>query len=236
MAIDTYKITRGETNIEVPHKHSSIIVPYKIFGPGNYVKVQKQIEDSPLNIKPSTMEGLSSLVYAAFFLDRNGKEQEFNSIKKLMKDALLWGFTVIGYVPGEGAFIQDKSEIKDGRLYMDLDNLDNLKNDPNVRFVPFGSYKTGFMTPSELSENKFVISLAGEEGAEKLAKVADNHERKKAYLGVFRSVDTPRIQVSALDSRWSIDSRLDVCGYDHGGGSGYAFGELNKLAKPAAKK
>ena len=96
-------------------------------------------------------------------------------------------------------------------------------NSPEVRFVPFG-YQTESMSSLELSKNPYIIALAGEDGAEKLAEVADKHS-KKPYLWSFNSVSQPETRVSALYSYWDLGSRLFVDGYDRGGNRyGGAFG------------
>src|SRR3989344_1735877 len=97
------------------------------------------------------------------------------------------------------------------------------EGDEGVIYVPFG-FKTGEMTPLELAKNAYVKALAGAEGAEKLAEVADKY-KKNPYLWSFESVERPLTRVSALVSGWVLDYRLCV-----GGGSdgdyrdGYAFG------------
>ena len=113
---------------------------------------------------------------------------------------MLWAFTGTLYVPKEGAFIQDDPEIRDGMLFMDKDGLEQKLNakDPSVRHVPFG-YKVGEMSPLELAKNPYAIGLAGEEGAEQLARIADKYS-SRPYLWSFESVGGNETRVSALNS------------------------------------
>ena len=84
------------------------------------------------------------------------------------------------------------------------------------------------MTSLELSKNKYVQGLLGEEGAEKLAEVSDKHKRKPNLYG-FKSVDENLTRVSALGSTWDFGSGLDVDGYSLGDDRyGYALGVSNK--------
>ena len=111
-------------------------------------------------------------------------------------------FTGTLYVPDKGAYVQDNPQIKDGMPFMvESELVKKLEdNDPTVRHAPFG-FKTRAMTPIQLARNPYVIALAGEEGAEKLAQVANKH-KKKSYLWSFNSVDSPIIRVSAFGSSW----------------------------------
>ena len=79
------------------------------------------------------------------------------------------------------------------------------------------------MSSSELAKNPCVIGLAGEEGAEKLARIADK-DSDKPYLWSFESVDENKTRVSSLDSG-CLDLRLYYLG---GSGYGRAFGVLEK--------
>lgn len=119
-----------------------------------------------------------------------------------MNDAWFWMFNAIKYVPNEGAFIQ--------------------KPDKEI-FVPF-RYKLGEQSSLELSKNKFVIGLFGEEGAEKIARVADQYQNKP-YLYSFENVDKEIVKKSALDDVWDFGSRLVVGNYSWSDNSdGHSFG------------
>ena len=217
------RVKEGRTELTVEHNKEDLTFIHPYFGPNTYANVQELIEKAELN-KP-TMAETASLVYSAF----NSDDKYSLEIQKLLKEKWLWAFTGILYVPSKGAYIQDIPEIKKGRPYMnESDLVKKLEaSDPNVRFVPFG-FKTEKMSPQELAKNQFVIALAGEEGAEKLAKVADNF-KDQPYLGSFKSVDETITRVSALYSDWDSGRRLDVDGDFHGDGwYGYAFGYTPK--------
>ena len=142
-----------------------------------------------------------------------------------MKNRWLWAFTGTLHVPNEGAYIQDDPIIKDGVFSIDKSNLVQKleQNDQSVRFVPFG-FNIESMSSLELAKNPYVIGLAGEEGADKLAQVADKF-KGNPYLWSFKSVSEPLAGVSALDSSWDVVLRLDVSGDDHGyDRNGYGFG------------
>lgn len=212
------------TKLFVPHSGGELTFSYPAYGLGTYANVGLAIKRDKLS-RP-TMAESASLVHAAFNSptdDRYRKE-----IKDILSQVWLWGFTGTLYVPKEGAFIQDDPEIRQGMPFMDKDGLEQKLNakDPNVRFVPFG-YKVGEMSPLELAKNPYIIGLAGEEGAEKLAKVAEAF-KLYPYLWSFDSVDKPQTRVSALYS-WDLDQRLVVDGdYLGDGRGGRAFGVLDK--------
>jgi len=202
-------IRRGKFNLD------------KVYGPGDYIKVGKNIEKDGL-LRP-TMAETSSLVHAVFFdkLD----EKYSSKIKEMMKMRYLWTFTAILYVPNKGAYIQDAPETLDNMLYMEESDLVKKlqRNDKSVRFVPFG-YKVEYMTPKELGKNKFVIGLAGREGAEKLAEAAGKH-KDNPYLWSFKSVNEHKTRVSTVDSTWNLENGgLIVDGDDHSERVGSAFG------------
>ena len=141
-----------------------------------------------------------------------------------MKDGRLWAFTGSLYFP-KGAYVQNNPETRDGMPFMEeSDLIKRLEaNDTSVRFVPFG-YETREMTSLKLAKNPYVIALAGEEGAEKLAEVADKHKKHMPCLSSFDSVDKPLTRVSVLSSVWNFGRRLFVGDYRGNVSGGYAFG------------
>jgi hypothetical protein len=175
-----------------------------------------------------TMADTADLVHTAY----NSNDKYSNEIKGIMKDGFFYVFNGNLYIPNRGVYIQDNPQLTNGRVFMDSSELERKieAKDPSVRFVPFG-FKTGEMTPMELGRNSFVIGLAGEEGAEKLAEVADTYKRRP-YLYSFESVDEPITRVSALIDDWGVDLGLGVDG-DNGGDyrDGRAFGVRNVGAK-----
>jgi hypothetical protein len=231
-----YKITRmkdRKAEIEIPHEKSRITFLSPAIGPDNYAKVQEAITHKGLI--PPTMAQTSSLIYAA---NKNHNEDEFSEIFDKLDDSysgqvegclkfVIWGYTGILYVPNEGAYIQDNPLIKKGRVSMNRSKLVKKleANDKSVRFVPFG-YKLNGQKGSELGKNPFVIGLAGEEGAEKLAEVSGKYGARPTIWS-FNNIDEERAVVSSLCGRY-YDHGLNIGGiggYYYGDGkAGHAFG------------
>jgi len=216
-----YKVLRvgeGGTKLTTTHNGQDLTFLHPVYGPGTYANVGLGIEKAGL--KKPTMAETASLVHAAF----NSDDRYSSEIKDIMENAWLWAFTGTLYAP-QGAYIQDNPEIRNGMPFMEESELVKKleANDPSVRFVQFG-YPTGDMISLELAKNDYVIALAGKEGAEKLAQVADKH-RNNPYLWSFESVENPQTRVSALYS-WLLNHRLGVYGnYLHGNlRNGRAFG------------
>tara|TARA_Y100000310_G_scaffold339280_1_gene431512 strand:- start:19860 stop:20570 length:711 start_codon:yes stop_codon:yes gene_type:complete len=212
-------VEEGRTKLHSTHNGERLTFVHPEYGPNTYANVGQQIQEAGLR-KP-TMAETASLVYDAF----NSDDKYSKGIRETMKNRWLWGFTGTLYVPGEGAYIQDDPETREGMPFMDHSELvEKLEaGDPSVRHVPFG-FQTGTMSTLELSRNAYIKALAGEEGAEKLAEVAERH-KGKPYLWSFESVSRPATRVSGLNSGWDLgDHRLGVGGSDRGGRDGYAFG------------
>ena len=234
MKTNQLKVKEGRTELTLVHNGENLTFIYPCFGPDTYANVNDLIEEAKLE-RP-TMSQTASLVHAAF----NSDDKYSTEIKELLKKRWLWTFTGILYVPNEGAYIQDKPRIKDRMPFIEKSELVKKleQNDHSVRFVPFG-FKTESMKPSELAKNKFVVGLAGEEGAEKLAEISDKF-KNDPFLWGFKSVDETITRVSALGSYWGSVRGLLVDGYDHGYyRGGYAFGYAPKNStgnKPLKKK
>jgi len=224
-------IEESRPKLKTTHEGNELIFLHPAYNPNTYANVAEAISQD--NLLMPTMAETASLIFAAF--DSNDKYS--NEIKKIIKDEWLWAYTGTLYVPNKGAYVHDNPEIRDGMPFMEESELVKKlgDKDPNVRFAKFG-YETGQMTPLKLAKNDYVIALAGEEGAEKLAEVADMYKRKP-YLWSFESVDKPITSVSAVDSIWSVDQGLFVVGDNQGyNGGGRAFGVFNKTGKASAKK
>ena len=213
------QVEEGQTKLYVPHQNSTLTFIHPYHGPHTYANVASSIEQAGLSTP--TLAETVSLVHAAFHSD----DKYSTEIQQLMKSNWLWGFTGIHYVPHKGAYIQDHPSIKNGMLFMQESELVKKleAQDPTVRHVPFG-YKTESMSSLELAKNSFVQALAGAEGADKLAEIADKH-KNKPYLYSLTSVNEPTTKASALYSDWGVGHWLDVVGYFRGGnGDGFAFG------------
>lgn len=223
------RVEEGRTKLIVTYKGEDLTFLRPYYGPDTYVNVENSIESDDL-AKP-TMAQNASLVHGAF---TNPDNQYSKEIKDLMRTTWIWCFTGTLYVPNKGAYVQDHPEIRNGRPFMDESELvaklgsrdeDGVvySDDGTVRFVPFG-FKIESMSPLELRSNPYVIALAGQEGTQKLEKVADTF-RKNPYLWSFKSVDEPQTRVSALDSDWGFGVGLVVGGLDRGyDGNGCVFG------------
>lgn len=235
--IKQYNINRGKTLIDIPHEGKTITFIYKQHGPDTYAEVARSIDKEGL-ARP-TMAETASLVHQAF-LARD--EPEFSKIIDIMKNEWLMAFTGLLYIPwaghsefNGGIFVQDNPEIKFGLPFMDKSELVKKleANDPSVRFIPFG-FKKGKMS-RELAKSPYIIALAGEEEAEKLAEIADEYDEYKSKpclwpWGISGITDHLSTRVATLGFYQSSSGRgLGV--RDYTGSSKFpAFG-IQRLAK-----
>ena len=192
-ANNDYKISRGKTLIEVPHEGSNITFGCKLHGPDSYACVGMSILMDGL-ARP-TMAQTASLLHAAYLSKQI--EPEFSLIKSKLERNLLWAFTGWLYVPAKGIYIEDNPKTPNRMPTMNESELIKKleASDKSARFVPFG-FLTGEMTPRELAKNHYLIRLAGEEGAEKLAEVSAMFKDKPA-LHIYYS-GSQNSRVSAL--------------------------------------
>ena len=221
-----YTIRKERIGIEVSHNNSDLTFVYPAYGPDTYSGVKELIEKNGLSTP--TLSETASLIYPAFVNDKERKIEEFNDIKKIMKDRWLLGFTGILYTP-KLIYIQDNPETKNGMPFMEESELVNKlgQKDSSVRTVEYGFEKDS-ISPLELVKNPFIIALAGEEGADKLAQIADTFNFEP-YLFALNRVTENQTRVSALSSNWNFDNRLDVDGnYLGDGRGGYALGVRRK--------
>lgn len=238
MTNQDYKITRGKVEVDVSHEDGKLTFVWPIRGPGTYANVKTQIEDSGL-VAP-TMAKLTSLVYTA---NQNKNEPEFAEILSRLDNNWLWGFNGILYLPKgkgdyqNGAIIQDNPQTRNGKVFLDKSELIKKleAGDKSVRFVEFG-YKTDVQNASELARNQFIIALAGQEGAEKLAKLSEGY-RNNPNVWSFNNIDNEIAGVPCLGGDY-YGGRLVVSGYYCDDFNyGYASGVLASTegAKPAQK-
>jgi len=196
------------TKLLVPHENgrTTFLRTHKDPEIHPYFEVQRK-GDSNL-ITPPTMAETISLIYGAF----NSNNFYSREIRDMFTRRRIWGFTGNLFVPDEGVYIQDSPEICDGKLVMNKSDLVKKleANDKNVRFVPFG-YKIGDQTPRELRENQYILALAGEEGAEKLAKIANKHKDKPSLL-LSDFHEGYLTGFAALTSEWWRANRLTIEG------------------------
>jgi len=211
--------------IGIPHEGKVISFQHPSFR-GTYGSVAEQIDTEGLQ-RPTAAQ-TASLVYDAF----QNKEGKYESeIIDILNGRWFWEFTGNFYLPesnedvNDGVILVDNPDIVNGRLAMDKNSLIKKlqEGDSSVRFVPFG-FKTGEQTPRELEANSYVVARYGEEGAEKIAEIADKY-RRNPRVWVFDSVDEEKQRMSALYGYWGLGGRLGV-GSDfwYLGGNGVAFG------------
>ena len=186
------RIKEGRTELIVNHNGEDLTFIHPSYGPNDYANVGNSIEQAGL--RRPTMAETASLVYTTF----NSDDKYSKEIKDLMEKIWLWAFTGSLYIP-RGVYIQDDPEIRNRMPFMEESDLVKRleANDKNVRFVPFG-FKTESMTSRELEKNPYVIALAGEEGASKLAEVADKHRNERPYIWSFETVDRPLTRVAVF--------------------------------------
>jgi len=222
------KVKEGKTSLTISHEGGELTFQYPAFS-GTYGSVAEQIDKEGLK-RPNSPE-TASLVYDAF-QNKDGKYE--SEIIKILKENWFWEFTGNLYLPksneeiNNGVILEHNPKIENGKLIMDKNSLiKRLKeNDALVKFVPFG-YKIEKQSSLELSKNPYIVARYGEEGADKIAKVADKYSNKP-YVWSFNSVNEEKVRMSALGRIWSFDVRLDVYGYfwdDDDGGD--AFGVCN---------
>jgi len=222
--IQGLNVREGRNYLDVQSKKGVISFVAPAFGPGTYANVGNQIIESGL--AQPTMAQTAHLVHGTW---QNPKEKYSSDIINKLKNNWLWGFNGLLYVPNEGIYVQDRPKIKDGRVVMDKNDLANKlgSKDPSVRFVPFGTFNREKQSSLELAKNPFVQALAGEEGADKLAQVADKYKFKPFVWTIDKgNVNEPITRVASLYSYRDIDVvRLHVNGNYWGDYNvGYAFG------------
>ncbi len=186
---NNYEISRGKTLIKVPHEDSTIEFNYKPHGPSSYYNINlSTLRDGA---RPR-MAQLVSLLYTVYSSGQN--EPEFSAIKSSMERGLLWAFTGLLYVPSKGFYIEDIPKLPNQLPLMNESELVKKleKNDDSVRFVPFG-FNTGEQLPKELAKNHYIVGLAGEEGAEKLAEISYMFKDKPCLNTYFSGHQNTRV-------------------------------------------
>ncbi len=218
----------GRNYLDAPHLDGEISFIPRAFGPDYRGVVAKQIKEAGLEFP--TMAQNASLVHTAW---QNPKQRYSADIRKLQMFYWMRDSDGILYIPNEGAYIDDNPQVQGNFISMDKSNLVKRleSGDLSVRFVPFG-FKIGEQSSRKLAKNQFVIALAGEEGAEKLAEVSDKYNGIP-YVRSFDDVDSETTTVACLGSdRSSSYERLYVYGnYFRGCGDGFALGKLPQTAE-----
>ena len=217
-AVKKARVEEGITRIYVPFKNIEIVFAYPFFGPKNYQNVRSQTKEANLSLP--TSEETAYLVNTAY-LDNEAKNiLPFKEVRDIIRNRWLWEFTRNLWTP-EGVYLYDDIDGKKDEKYL-ISRLES--GDNSVRFVSKG-FKLGQQTSIELGKNSYIVARYGEEGAERIAKVAEKF-RKHPYLYGLENVSIPTQRVSALGEGLN-DDRLYVYGDDlDDGGDGVAFGVL----------
>ena len=205
MAETIFEVKEGRTTIVVSHQDRNIAFVAPHAGPSTYNAVGEQIDNAGL-LRPTFAETVS-LAYSA---TQNQDNKYAKQVLDILKNRWFWGFNAIRYEPKEGAFISDR-------------------NRKDVH-VPFG-FKIGEQSLDAFVKNSFVLALAeGEEGAEKLAKIAKS-QKITPHVWSFEGVNSTEKRVSALDSLGSGRLSVDGSSYDDFGYGDYgcAFGVQKTL-------
>lgn len=221
------KAQEGKTYlVDIPHEGGKIAFQYTPFR-GNYVSLASQIDGEGLQ-RPTSSQ-TASLIYDS--LQNMGGKYE-SEILKILKDSWFVEFTGNLYLPkreGEevhnGVIVEDNPTIENGRSVMDRKNLIKRlkKNDPNVRFVPFG-FATSEQSALKLAKNSYILARYGEEGADKISELASRY-KKNPHICSFDFVNSETVKMSALiGGDWDFGGRLCVFGDWNVGNEGLAFG------------
>jgi len=226
-------LDKETTPLSSDHSSGKLTFVYPFTECEGYVQVAEQL--SLKGLAGPTMEETANLVYSTFQNPEGRYSGEVLSKLKYLS-SWLWAFNGL-LSTKSGVYIQDDPKISDdGEVLMDQLELENKikEGDTSVRFVPRG-YKTGRQTSSELSKNTFVKALAGEEGAQKLAEIADKYPQDP-YVGRPGSISLSGIEVCILEAYVSFFSQKESLqiSVDNGFGSGrgYARGCALGISNP----
>jgi len=218
--VRTVETTVKRAAVMVPHSGGELAFVTPPIGPGTYAEVVEEVHKAGL-IMPTAAQTVS-LLHWAVDSDCYGV-----NIRRYVDEGYLWMATGILSVPDKGLLVADNPLTIIGRPKMlwtnqegvtDLEKL--MENGDNVRTLPFG-LRSGEMKPEELAENEYVQCLVGQEGAEKLPKVAREYSKKPFVMGI-KPPTTQEVDVLVIRSGgYSGLSLYPVSGIDW---KGYAFG------------
>ena len=212
-------VKRARVEIYIPFKDTEIVFAYPSFGPNNYKNVRSQIKEAKLSLP--TSEETAYFLNTAYTDDDVKNTPQFSDVRSIMMTRWLWEFTRGLWIPGDDIYLYDDIDGEKDEKYL-ISRLES--GDNSVRFVSKG-FKLGQQTSIELGKNSYIVARYGEEGAERIAKVAEKF-RKHPYLYGLENVSIPTQRVSALGEGLN-DDRLYVYGDDlDDGGDGVAFGVL----------
>ena len=185
---------------KIPHEGKEISFVYPAYT-GTYGQVVEAIDKAGLK-RPSSGE-LVSLIDEVW---KNSRGEYESRILDNFTRWWLWEDTGELYLPksneeiNDGVIFEYNPKIIGKLLSMDKNSLvQRLKeNDPLVKFVPFG-YKIGIMNFRELLCNSYILARYGNEGAEKIIRIASKY-KYNPELCSFDGVDKEKIMMSGFDN------------------------------------
>jgi hypothetical protein len=92
---ESYKLTRGITKVDVPHRGSTITFVWPIIGPKPFVPFREESEREEGLVMPT----LGQVVSLALIAKENSGEPEFRDLVSYLNSDSLIGNTAINYVP-----------------------------------------------------------------------------------------------------------------------------------------
>lgn len=215
---------REEKYLDVNHEGKTITFVLPSLVEGSFADVGRLIDRR--NLTRPTFSQIVSLVYAAH-QNLNSPNEYSKEIIDCLKRNFMWGFT--GVLGGkDGFYMQDLPNIGNithhyyGEIHTDYDSIlmdeselvKKLESgDPGVRFVQYNGFRRGQQSGKKLAKNKFIIALASEEGAEKLAEIAGIYPRKPYLImgGEIPTLSIPDIlKPKCCNDRLFIDLGLSV--------------------------
>lgn len=178
------RIERGLTKIIVPHEDGEAVFAYPYVGLSTYIDVGERILRQDMNVP--TGDYIASLLHSAYCDRFVWNEPEFENIRNIILNRLLWVFNRNLWTSKGVYVVHDlkAAGMRQSQLLNQNDLEEMLKDgkeiqgtrfsrDGLVRFAPKGSYQLGQHTPQSLAKDGFVIASYGVEGAEKLGEVAE---------------------------------------------------------------
>jgi len=222
----------SKTKIIVPHKGEEINFQYPSIKKGTYSLVNSSCD--PSNLSMPTSAETASLFYAA--LQKKYEKHEAH-ILDLLKKYPFCEATANLILPksndeiDNGIILETNPSIVNGKLSMDKTSLVKRlqNNDPLVKFVPFG-FKLWKQTWQELEKNEYILARYGEEGAEKLAKLASEYKMDPQIL--IRSPSRESVGGSTLKILGKGNLSINSYGFAGENKSGYCTLGIKEIPSP----
>ena len=218
--------------MDFPHQRKILTAVHPFYGPANSLSLQRQIRADGLD--ELGMPEVVSFVDEYF----GGKGPQAEDVNQIMKKRYFRAFTGILYNPEKRGWVTftERPVFNDGSI-IDRDNLiQRVKKGDFYSHVSLAKAREGEIDWKKVAKHPYLRAFAGEEGAEKLARIASLHPTKAVYLFVpnVSGLKEPIARAAGLVSLWN-GSTLGVDGCDHGdGGYSYAFGMRRDAAEDSA--